>query len=35
LRRAFGLYGIVLTITDLVDDDAAARARTGDVNANL
>jgi hypothetical protein len=30
-----GLYGVVLTIMGIVDNDAAARAKTGDVNANL
>jgi uncharacterized membrane protein YidH (DUF202 family) len=30
-----GLYGLVLTIMGIVDYDDAARAKTGDVNANL
>jgi hypothetical protein len=30
-----GLYGVVLTIMGIVDNDAADRAKTGDVNANL
>jgi uncharacterized membrane protein YidH (DUF202 family) len=30
-----GLYGIVLTIMGLVDNNEADRAKTGDVNANL
>jgi uncharacterized membrane protein YidH (DUF202 family) len=30
-----GLYGVVLTIMGIVDYDDAARAKTGDVNANL
>ena len=30
-----GLYGIVLTIMGIVDYGDAARAKTGDVNANL
>jgi hypothetical protein len=30
-----GLYGVVLTIMGVVDYDDAARAKTGDVNANL
>jgi hypothetical protein len=30
-----GLYGVVLTIMGIVDNDAAARAKTGDVDANL
>ncbi|MFD2081256.1 hypothetical protein SAMN05421678_10458 [Actinopolymorpha cephalotaxi] len=30
-----GFYGVVLVVMGLVADDAAARAKTGDVNANL
>ncbi|MGY1722496.1 hypothetical protein [Blastococcus sp. SYSU DS0533] len=30
-----GFYGVVLVITGLVNDTAAERAKTGDVNANL
>jgi uncharacterized membrane protein YidH (DUF202 family) len=30
-----GLYGVVLTVMGIVDYDDAARAKTGDVNANL
>ncbi|GAA2758319.1 hypothetical protein [Actinopolymorpha rutila] len=30
-----GFYGVVLLVMGLVADDAAARAKTGDVNANL
>ncbi|MGW0229345.1 hypothetical protein ACWDWO_13595 [Actinopolymorpha singaporensis] len=30
-----GFYGVVLVVMGLVADDAVARAKTGDVNANL
>jgi drug/metabolite transporter (DMT)-like permease len=35
IAALIGFYGIVLIVMGLVDDTAAQRAKTGDVNANL
>jgi drug/metabolite transporter (DMT)-like permease len=35
IAALIGFYGIVLILMGLLDDTAAQRAKTGDVNANL